>query len=86
MELPDSVLGDPRSAVVIPPIFLKQQQVLFDCHGLHSCFMKYFFLVFFSSRSRKLAPENVSQLEKCIDNDICLLKKEGGFAHVHMIY
>ena len=35
-------------------------------------------------RSRAQAPRSVSDLKKCVDEKLCLLVKEGGFAHVRM--
>lgn len=86
MQLPDTIFNNSRSTVVIPPVFLKQRKVLTQCRGLHNCFMKYFLSFSLSSRSRQLAPETIPQLEKCIHNDLCILTKEGGFAHVCIIF
>ena len=35
-------------------------------------------------RSRAQAPRSVSDLKKCVDEKLCLLVKEGGFAHVRV--
>ena len=40
LALPPALLEDPKSAVIIPPIFLKSGRVMRRCHSLESCFTK----------------------------------------------
>ena len=44
--------------------------------------MNLFICILVMSRSRKLAPENLTSLKTCVDSELCMFRKEGGFAHV----
>ena len=38
------------------------------------------------NRSRRVAPENITSLKTCVDSELCMFRKEGGFAHVGIKY
>ena len=79
-----TALAEDTHAVVVPPVFLNSKKMARQCFKLSKCFDLCRHGGSVRRRSRAQAPRSVSDLKKCVDEKLCLLVKEGGFAHVRV--
>lgn len=79
-----TALAEDTHAVVVPPVFLNSKKMARQCFKLSKCFELCRHGGSVRRRSRAQAPRSVSDLKKCVDEKLCLLVKEGGFAHVRV--
>lgn len=83
ISLPETVLSDTKSAVILPIFFYDKTRVLDHCYGLKACAMLYVLLTYsLIYRGLNLMPRNKTELKACIYHRLCQARKPNIRTHV----
>lgn len=82
-SLPEAVLSDVKSAVILPIFFYNKKRVLEHCYGLKACAMLYALFDYpLIYRGLNLMPRNKTELKACIYHRLCQSRKPNIRTHV----
>ena len=86
INLPEQVLSDPYSAVILPIFFFNKHRVLSRCIGFKQCaLLLLLYMIELLSSGLNLMPENKTELEACILERLCEARKPNIRTHVRII-